>query len=102
MSAVKLAEIGGSGTVKPLSHGQLTSYKLQSASAARQGVAVSVHGSSGTTQAISGYRDNDVTHNLVNGKHNNSAVMNVTAAPRATKASSNVKWSQPKGRKLTL
>ena len=102
MSAVKLAEIGGSGTVKPLSHGQVTSQKLQTASAARQGAVVGVLGSRGASDAISGFRDNDVTHNLVNGKHNNPAMMNVKSESRATKASSNVKWSQPKGRKLTL
>ena len=95
MSAVKIAEIGGSGSVKPLSHGQLQSQKLQSASNAKQSAVVGVLGSKGANDAIAGYRDNDVTHNLVNGKHNNPAVMKPTNDARRTKASSNVSWNQP-------
>ena len=97
MSAVKMAEIGGSGTVKPLSHGQLQSQKLQNASSSKQSAVVGVLGSRGATDAISGYRDNDVTHNLVNSKHNNPAVMKPANDARRGKASSNVNWSQPKG-----
>ena len=63
---------------------------------------VGVLGSAGAQDAIGGYRDNDVTANLVNGKHNNPAVLKAKGGPRAAKASSNVKWEQPKGRKLTL
>ena len=63
---------------------------------------VGVLGSAGAQDAIGGYRDNDVTANLVNGKHNNPAVLTAKGQPRRGKASSKVNWEQPKGRKLTL
>ena len=64
---------------------------------------VGVLGSAGAQDAIGGYRDNDVTSNLVNGKHNNPTMMSAKGAQmRRLKASSNVKWEQPKGCQLTL
>ena len=60
-------------------------------------------GSAGAQDAIGGYRDNDVTSSLVNGKHNNPAIVKEKGQQlRRLKASSQVKWEQPKGRKLTL
>ena len=102
VSAAKTAALGGSDTVKPLSHGQLQSQKLQKASQAKQGAVVGVLGSAGAQDAIGGYRDNDVTSGMVNAKHNNPAVMRPPNDARRTKASSNVSWQQPKGRQLTL
>ena len=97
-SSVKTAEIGGSGAVKPLSYDELREQKLTTASAAKQQAVVGCLGSAGASEAINGYRDNDVTANLVNGKHNNPAVLRPENNPRKAKASSNVKWVQPKGR----
>ena len=79
MSTVKIAEIGGSGIVKPLSHTELQSQQLQTFSAAKQSAVIGVHGSRGASDVLAGYRDNDVTHNLVNAKHNNPAVLNPPA-----------------------
>ena len=51
-------------------------------------------GSAGAQDAIGGYRDNDVTANLVNGKHNNPrAMVDQTVASRAVKNSSKVSWT---------
>ena len=102
LTTVKMAELGGVDAVKPLSHSQLQSQKLTKASAAKQQAVVGCMGSAGAQDAIGGYRDNDVTANLVNGKHNNPAVMRPANNQRAAKASSNVSWNQPKGRQLTL
>jgi len=56
-------------------------------------------GSAGAQDAIGGYRDNDVTSNLVNGKHNNPTIVRDKGQQvRRQKASSTVKWEQPKGR----
>ena len=53
---------------------------------------VGVLGSAGAQDAIGGYRDNDVTASLVNGKHNNPAVLKAKGEPRRGKASSKVNW----------
>ena len=97
-----MAEIGGSGIVKPLGHDELRGQKLQRATAAKQAAVVGCLGSKGAQDAIGGYRDNDVTASLVNGKHNNPAVNRPENKARAAKASTNVSWVQPQGRKLTL
>ena len=61
---------------------------------ARQAAVVGVMGSKGAQDAIGGYRDNDVTANLVNGKHNNPrAMVDQTVASRAVKNSSKVSWT---------
>ena len=75
---------------------------LQGASAPKQNAVVGIHNSRGAGDAIAGYRDNDVTCGMVNGKHNNPAVQRPPQERRAAKASTNVSWTQPQGRKLTL
>ena len=63
---------------------------------------VGVLGSAGAQDAIGGYRDNDVTSNLVNAKPVNPNISSGAVKSRVVKASSKVNWTQPKSRKLTL
>ena len=93
MTSVKQAEIGGSDAVKGLDKNQLQSQALCKTRVARTSAVVGIHGSEGASRAINGYRDNDVTANLVNAKHNNLGVYSVPKESRRAKASSNVNWN---------
>ena len=109
-----MAECVGKDYAKPMTMQQEKQQKLTYGNNARQAAVVGVLGSAGAQDAIGGYRDNDVTTGLVNGKHNNPrAMVDQTVASRAVKNSSKVAWTQPaqtinpdgtvaKGRKLTL
>lgn len=61
-----------------------------------------VLGSRGATDAISGYKDNDITANLVNSKHTNPTISAAKDNGRVGKASSKVSWEHKKGSILTL
>lgn len=102
LSTVKLAEVNGSNKVVPMNYDETRGQKLQRASAAKQGAVVGCLGSRGAQDAIGGYRDNDVTAALVNGKHNNPAVQRPANDARVVKASSKIAWAQPKGQALTF
>ena len=89
-----MAEIVGKDYAKPMTMAQERQQKLTYGNDARQAAVVGVLGSAGAQDAIGGYRDNDVTANLVNGKHNNPrAMVDQTVASRAVKKSSNVSWN---------
>ena len=75
MTATKVAEINGSNTVKPLNFQSMSEQKVRPGTQAKQGAVKGILGSAGASDAINGYRDNDVTANMVNGKHDNPAVM---------------------------
>lgn len=98
MTNRKIAEIGGSEAVRGLDMNQMLSQSLCKTRTVRTQAVEGVLGSKGASEAIGGYRDNDITANLVNTKHTNPAVMNPGKEARMTKASSKVNWNQPKGR----
>jgi len=55
---------------------EILSQKLDYGNAAKKNAVAGCLGSRGATDAIAGYRDNDITANLVNAKHINPAVLN--------------------------
>ena len=71
LSAAKVAELRGSGTVEPLSLKQLEKQQLGFGSAAKRSAVSDFLGSKGAAMVLNGYRDNDVTSNLVNTKLGN-------------------------------
>ena len=70
----------------------MSEQKVRPGTNARQGAVRGILGSTGASDAIVGYRDNDVTANMVNGKHDNPAVMRPPQERRQVKASSKVSW----------
>ena len=64
----KTKEIVGSGVVQPLSYEQLQVQDLKYGRQTRDVAIEGCLGSKGATDAIKGYRDNDVTFHLVNAK----------------------------------
>ena len=92
MTTAKLAEIGGSDTVKPLNFKAMSAQKNRPGNQSKQSAVGGFLGSAGASDAITGYRNNDVTANMVNGKHDNPAVLRPPQERRAVKASSKVSW----------
>ena len=72
----KASELGGSGTVKPLSFGEMSKQDLKYGSSTRDAGLAKGMGGAGATDAIRVYNDNDITSGLVNGKHTNPAIFN--------------------------
>lgn len=88
MTAKKTAEILGSGVTTALEFGELKKQNLKHGSECRGHAIEGCLGSKGATEAIRGYNDNDITSNLVNGKHTNPTLYSQKKPVAKAKASS--------------
>ena len=82
----KVSEIVGSGVVKHMSFEQMQSQDFKYGSSRRDVAIEGCLGSKHATDAIKGYRDNDITFHLVNAKQSNPCIHSAKAPERKGKA----------------
>ena len=73
MTSTKNAELGGSNAVNPT---PIKEWKNDQTKDVRASALSGCLGSKGAGDAIAGYKDNDITANLVNAKHTNPGIGN--------------------------
>ena len=98
-TSTKNSELAGSNAINPPPSVKPANAGVKDKRAADCGA---ILGSKGATDAIAGYKDNDITANLVNSKHTNPTISAAKDGGRVGKASSKVSWEHKKGSILTL
>ena len=93
-SSVKTAEINGTNPANLLSDAELHRREEAMKTGVARNFASAVHESSGAAGTLKDYRDNDITHNVYNVKHNNYSAVNDMKGPRENwKNKAQVSWN---------
>ena len=105
-TATKIAEIGGTNPANQLDAKTLKEINPSHGNDYKKGQVAAVHASSGANATMGTYKDNDVTHNLKNVKHNDAHAVSKmgvkTSDNYKKKASSKVAWTHPYRTPVTI